>query len=59
MNKQKILHDHFSELGKKGSKSRWNNTTAEERREIALKMVKAREDKKLSTESLDVTDMLS
>lgn len=57
MNKEQIIKEHFSELGKKGSKSRWDNTTPEERREIALKMVKAREDKKLSTGDLDVTAM--
>jgi uncharacterized protein HemY len=45
MNTQDILKKHFSSLGKKGGKKRWENVSAEERREIALKMVAARKKK--------------
>jgi hypothetical protein len=48
MNKAEILKEHYSAMGKKGSKNRWAKTTPEERSEYARQMVKARWAKKLS-----------
>lgn len=42
MNKEQIIKEHLSEMGKKGGKKRWENFTTEQRQNLIKKMVDGR-----------------